>query len=141
MLTVYFENRPEIEYILIASCSVEARGARCYSIDGSGKSIVTRKRAKRSKIQFIDLSMYSLLYLSAHANQFMYSWWRNVLQPPPRPMSLDRSVIRPRGGTAFGGRSGTGFVGDPHFVIPVKPEFKICFNFDGKTGEVTFINE
>lgn len=33
-------------------------------------------------------------------------------------------------------RGGGGFSGDPHFVIPITTGMKLCFNFDGKTGEV-----
>ena len=39
------------------------------------------------------------------------------------------------------GRSGpssgpTGFYGDPHFIIPIRPDLYICFNWDGENGQV-----
>ena len=32
--------------------------------------------------------------------------------------------------------SGGGFSGDPHFLIPIRPDFYICFDWDGESGEV-----
>ena len=37
------------------------------------------------------------------------------------------------------GRSGGGFSGDPHFLIPIRPDFFICFDWDGENGEVKFL--
>jgi len=31
-----------------------------------------------------------------------------------------------------------GFYGDPHFVIPLTDDIRLCFNWDGNDGEVTY---
>lgn len=50
-----------------------------------------------------------------------------------------RKYESPRGLGSSGGGGGGGFSGDPHFMIPVKPDLNICFNWDGQENEVRIL--
>ena len=66
-----------------------------------------------------------------------------LLRGPPAA-ATDSLVLRdyslrkssdPAGRSSSSKRKG-GFYGDPHFLIPLRPDLFICFDWDGKDGQV-----